>query len=248
MKRARASSVAKLLARRNIKSECKVCDKYGHAYPHIVVKPPNRDGISVAGRGGYLLASKQPDVCHVNAAGPGGRTAIRLAALLGFGDVVSVLLECGANVTAASGYEKVRAADALLHPRTTVFHDIASADVPRDKAEQRKRQIASLNEFLHRALAEIGDSRTRSRNKSFNPIWDEKYSLLDERRRSSLHYAAARGNDELLEHLLSHLAADPDHEDEVNRVDALGWTPLAIAVHHGHTGSLWCCCSKWCRR
>lgn len=51
---------------------------------------------------------------------------------------------------------------------------------------------------------------------------------------SAFHYIAVTGNNDTLLEMLAHMSST-EAQKALNRQNVMGWTPLLIACHHGHT-------------
>ena len=213
--RTSSAAAANLLVDRNLAVRCRIKDAIGRSYDSVAVVLP-RGASENQGGAPIAWAKCQPDVVNIDSRYC-GMTALRVAAILSYGGVVSGLLDSGADPKFA--------ADALAKTRRTALHDIASAAVSRDEGPSaHQRSMASLVKYARGVLAAVPEL---------------KYEL-DARGRSPAHHAAARGNGELLALFLKLRAIEktpPEgFDDFLNGFDDDGWTPLAIAIHHGHLG------------
>ena len=155
-----APSVAELLISRQhafVAKPCDVKDSRSHAYEHAVIKLTASRGRRASLCAGFVWVARYPDVCCVNdPCGPGGLTALRLAAALGLGDVVSLLLKCPSCLVGAHSGTRNRPTPLLgemaraLPLGRTVFHDIARADVVRRTAEpgRRAEMMTQLDRYV----------------------------------------------------------------------------------------------------
>ena len=161
-----APSIAEMLIMRQCALSCEVKDSRSHAYDHAAVKLTASRGRKALLSAGYVWAAQHPDVCCVNdPCGPGGLTALRLAAALGLANLVGLLRDCPSCLVGAySGTRsrptpRLEVAVAALRERSlpldrTVFHDIARADVVRRTAEpgERTKLTAQLHEYVDKAF------------------------------------------------------------------------------------------------
>ncbi|KAM6986089.1 uncharacterized protein ankrd50l [Aplochiton taeniatus] len=168
---------------------------------------------------------------EVDLADGDGRSALSVAALCvptaagvkGYGEVVSLLLERGANpahrdqdgmtpllLAAYEGHEEV--VELLLE---------AGADV--DETAGPHASAAAATPLL--AAAAMGHSGTVGRVL----FWGAAVDAIDGEGRTALSLAAARGSVEVVRALLDR-GLDENHKDD------LGWTPLHAAACEGHRG------------
>jgi hypothetical protein len=137
--RTSSAAAASLLVDRNLAERCRIKDAVGRPYDNVAVVLPH--GASENDRGAPIAWGKlQPDVVNIDS-WYCGMTALRIAATLGYGNVVGRLLNSGADPHFTT--------DALGKTQRTALHDIASADVARDEGTSaRQRSMGSIVKWV----------------------------------------------------------------------------------------------------